>query len=508
MKQVYDFALLGSGMGALVCANILAKHGHSVILLEKNQQFGGSLQSFSRDKRIFDTGVHYIGSLDEGQTLRKIFKYLNIFDDLKLQRLDQNAFDKIRFPNGVTFNLGQGYTQFKSSLLEVFPEEEEVIDTFCVTIRKICEYFPLFNLKYAHKKNVGDLPELLNTGAYEYLSSLTSNQELIAALLGNGPLYAGEKGVTPLYVTALISDSFINGSYRIKGGGSQLTKLLIRNIRSFGGEIIKRAKVINIEVGDKKVKYFELEDGRKVYAKNYISNIHPHLTNKLLGEENLRPAYKKRIEKLKNTTSSFTLYLSFKKNTFPYLNYNIYDYFVEPKKVWDITEYDPDKWPDALFSCTPSNIEQGEFADSLTVLTYMDYEETKLWSDSYNTAAYPGKRPKEYLEFKKNKEELVLKKLEERFPGIRECILNQYSSTPLTYKDYIGTEDGSLYGIKKDINNTLATTINSKTKISNLFLTGQNVIFHGILGATISALVTCMHFIEGDQLIKKIVNEQ
>ena len=118
MKQIYDFALLGSGMGALVCANLLAKHGHSVILLEKNQQFGGSLQSFSRDKRIFDTGVHYIGSLDEGQTLRKIFKYLNIFDDLKLQRLDQEAFDKIRFPNGVTFNLGQGYPQFKSSLLE------------------------------------------------------------------------------------------------------------------------------------------------------------------------------------------------------------------------------------------------------------------------------------------------------------------------------------------------------------------------------------------------------
>lgn len=495
-------------MGALVCANLLAKHGHSVILLEKNQQFGGSLQSFSRDKRIFDTGVHYIGSLDEGQTLRKIFKYLNIFDDLKLQRLDQEAFDKIRFPNGVTFNLGQGYPQFKSSLLEVFPEEEEAIDAFCTTIREICDYFPLFNLKSNPKKSIGAWPELLKQSAYEYLCSITSNQELIAALLGNGPLYAGEKGITPLYATALIVDSFINGSYRIKGGGSQLTKLLIRNIRSFGGEIMKRAKVINIEIQDKEVKYFELEDGSKVYAKNYISNIHPHQTNKLIGEENLRPSYRKRIANLKNTPSSFTLYLSFKKNTFPYLNYNIYDYFVPPKNVWDITKYDPENWPDALFSCTPSNIEQGEFADSLTVLTYMDYEETKLWEDSYNTAAYPSKRPEAYLEFKKKKEEQVLQKLEERFPGIRDCILKQYSSTPLTYKDYIGTEDGSLYGIKKDINKPMSTIINSKMKISNLYLTGQNVIFHGILGATISALVTSMNFIEAEELIKTIANEQ
>ena len=507
MKQVYDFAILGSGMGALVCANILGKHGYSVVLLEKNQQFGGSLQSFSRDKKIFDTGVHYIGSLDEGQTLNKIFKYLNILEDLKLHRLDQNIFDQIRFPNGITFNLGQGYDDFKSSLLDVFPKEEDTIGKFCATIKEICEFFPLFNLNSGHKVSIDEWPDILNLGAYEYLSSLTSNETLIAALLGNGPLYAGEKGVTPLYVTALIVDSFINGSYRIKGGGSQLTKILCKNIRSLGGTLIKRANVINIEVEGKEVKYFEVDDGRKIFAKTYISNIHPHQTNKLIGQENLRPAYRKRIEKLENTMSSFSLYLSFKENSFPYINYNIYDYFVEPKNVWDITSYDKDTWPKGFFSCTPSKINQGKFADSLTVLTYMDFEETRLWADSFNTAAYPGERPDAYLEFKKNREERLINRLEERFPGIRDCILNQYSSTPLTYKDYIGTDDGSLYGIKKNINNLAASSINSKMKISNMYLTGQNVVFHGILGATISALVTCINFIDGTQLVKEIADE-
>jgi all-trans-retinol 13,14-reductase len=354
---------------------------------------------------------------------------------------------------------------------------------------------------------LGDWPDILNVGAYEYLSSKTSNEKLIAALLGNGPLYAGEKGVTPLYVTALIVDSFINGSYRVKGGGSQLTKVLSRNIRSFGGELIKRANVINIEVKDKEVKYFELEDGRKIFAKNYISNIHPHQTNELIGAENLRPAYKKRIEKLENTLSSFTLYLSFKENSFPYINYNIYDYFVEPKDVWGLQDYNKDIWPEVTFSCTAASIDQGEFAESLTVLTYMNYEETKVWTDSFNTAAYPGERPDSYHEFKKQKEELVISRLEERFPGIRDCILSQYSSTPLTYKDYIGTDDGSLYGIKKNINNQAATSINSKMRLKNMYLTGQNVVFHGILGATISAIVTCMNFIDGEQLVKEIADE-
>jgi all-trans-retinol 13,14-reductase len=99
---------------------------------------------------------------------------------------------------------------------------------------------------------------------------------------------------------------------------------------------------------------------------------------------------------------------------------------------------------------------------------------------------------------------LVIKRLEERFHNIRECIQEVYSSTPLTYKDYIGTSNGSLYGIKKNKNNILSSIINSKTKIPNLYLTGQNIIFHGILGVTIGALVTCFNFIPKEELINEI----
>lgn len=507
MNKVYDFAFLGSGMGALVSANILAKKGYSVILLEKNQQFGGSLQSFSRDKRIFDTGVHYIGSLDPGQTLHKIFNYLDITDHLKMTRLDDDCFDQIRFPSGRVINLSQGYEKFIDSLCKEFPDDVEAINKYCDIIREICDLFPLFTLKTHEKRFIGEWSDLLNLGAYEYLSTITENQELIATLLGNGPLYAGEKGVTPLYATALITDSFLNGSYRIQGGGSLLTKVLTRNIRKYGGKLVKRAEVTKIEVENKEVQYFELKDGSRVYAKNYISNIHPKQTNELIDPDQIRPAYRKRVEKLENTISSFSLYLSLKEGSFPYLNYNIYEYFVEPSEIWDVIDYDKDDWPNVMFICTPTSLNQGKWADSLTVLTYMDYEETKEWSDSFNTAAYPGERPEAYLEFKKKKEEQVIKRLETKFPGIRDCIVNQYSSTPLTYKDYIGTEDGSLYGIKKDINKNAATSINTKMPLRNMYLTGQNVVFHGIFGAAIGALVTVMNFLDKEELVNEISNE-
>ena len=81
-SKQYDFVIVGSGIGGLSSAVMLAKNGYSVLVLEKNHQIGGALQVFSRDKCIFDTGVHYIGGLDEGENLYRMFKYLGIYDGL------------------------------------------------------------------------------------------------------------------------------------------------------------------------------------------------------------------------------------------------------------------------------------------------------------------------------------------------------------------------------------------------------------------------------------------
>ena len=67
MKQTktYDVVVIGSGLGGLVSALLLAQEGKKVCVLEKNNQYGGNLQTFVRDKTIFDTGVHYIGALNK-----------------------------------------------------------------------------------------------------------------------------------------------------------------------------------------------------------------------------------------------------------------------------------------------------------------------------------------------------------------------------------------------------------------------------------------------------------
>lgn len=506
----YDFVIIGSGLGGLGCAYILAKEGFSVVVLEKNSQLGGNLQVFSRDKSIFDTGVHYIGGLDKGQMLHQFFKYFNLLDKLKMKRMDEEGFDVIRFKDGKEYRHGMGYANFKRILKKDFPGEEEAIDKFCGKVQEICRHFPLYNLDAELNADYFARHDFRELNCYQYIASLTKNIRLQNVLAGSNPLYAGVKSKTPFYVHALILNSYIISSYKLIDGGSQIANIMAKNIRELGGEIYKRKNVVGANYFEDacppewrgKIKEVILENGETVRGKNFISNMHPAVTIDVFGQNRFLNAYKKRVKNLENTISSFTLHLTFHKNTFPYLNYNIYNYNLDD--VWAGIDYDEKIWPEGFYACTPATSKSDKFADSMSVMCYMNISEVEKWKKTHNTIAKPDDRGEEYEKFKKEKEERIIKIVEEVFPGIRKKIKNVYSTTPLTFRDYIGNYDGSLYGILKDSNDPIRSFINPRTKIPNLFLTGQNLIFHGILGVTIGAFVTSFLFVDRKKIIEQV----
>ena len=69
----YDVVIIGSGLSGLQSAYILSREGFSVCLVEKQRILGGCLQTFSRCGTVFDTGMHYIGGLDEGTGIAQVF---------------------------------------------------------------------------------------------------------------------------------------------------------------------------------------------------------------------------------------------------------------------------------------------------------------------------------------------------------------------------------------------------------------------------------------------------
>jgi all-trans-retinol 13,14-reductase len=143
--------------------------------------------------------------------------------------------------------------------------------------------------------------------------------------------------------------------------------------------------------------------------------------------------------------------------------------------------------------------ENTEYSNAIIVNTIMRWEELLPW---VNTSV--ENRGEEYRAFKQKKAELVMAHLERDFPGINRAVKFIYTSSPLTYRDYTGTWQGSVYGIQKDYNNPMKTLILPRTHLKNLFLTGQNINVHGVLGVTIGALLTCSEILGKEYMMKKM----
>ncbi|HEY8934257.1 MAG TPA: NAD(P)/FAD-dependent oxidoreductase, partial [Cyclobacteriaceae bacterium] len=272
MKK-YDAVIIGSGMGGLACATILAKEGKSVCVIEKNKQIGGTLQTYARDKVIFDSGVHYVGGLDKGQNLYQLFKYLGIMDKLKLRKLDEDVFDAVTFADDPkVYRYAQGYDRFIKTMLEDFPDEEVAIRKYCDAIKDVCQKFPLYNLRSG---GFSDKVDALETDTKHFIEGLTSNKKLQNVLGGTNLLYAGQPDKTPFYVHALVINSYIESAYRFVDGGSQIGRYLAKEITSRGGVILRDTKVVRIAEEGGLIQYVELQNGEKIYGDIFISNIHP-----------------------------------------------------------------------------------------------------------------------------------------------------------------------------------------------------------------------------------------
>jgi all-trans-retinol 13,14-reductase len=137
----------------------------------------------------------------------------------------------------------------------------------------------------------------------------------------------------------------------------------------------------------------------------------------------------------------------------------------------------------------------------------MKYDEVKKWEDSYATIPhFRESRGEDYEAFKIERAEKLIAKVMERIPELKGCIQSYTSSSPLSYRDYIGAKDGGLYGIAKNYQDPLRTFISPKTKIPNLLFTGQNLNMHGVLGVTVGAIRTCGEFVGQNYLLQQINN--
>lgn len=490
----FDVIIIGAGLGGLLCGNILSREGFNVCLIEKNNKLGGSLQTFGRKGCVFNTGLNYTESLDNGQILNQYFRYFGLLGKLKLQRLNEEGFEIIDFPDR-QYRFAMGKDLFIETLAKDFPSDREGLKTYCRKIQDVCSSISMYTLSETQTNIIDN--ENVNIGAADYIRSVISDKRLGNILAGNNMLYSGTENKTPLYIHALINNSFIESAYRIVDGSHQMVNILTDNLISNGGTIIRGQKAEKLIMEQGRAGYIRITNGEIIKGKYFIANIHPQQVLGLVEPGILRKSFCNRITGLQDTMGMFTLYLVFRKNAVSYANYNFYHY--NQDNVWIASDYDPNRWPQNYLFMNTATSNSDRYAESASVITYMDFREVITWENTFT-----GNRGEDYLEFKEKKATVLLDAVEKQYPGIRDHIVARYTSTPLTWRDYTGTRSGSAYGVLKDYNRPLESMILPRTQIPNLFLTGQNTNVHGILGVTIGSLVTCAELIEMGYLIRKI----
>ena len=501
-----DVVIAGGGLGGLQCGYILAKNGLNVCIVEKNPILGGCLQSYRRrgaeGSLEFDAGMHYVGGLDQGQPLNTLFKYFGLLN-LPWVKMDPEAFDEVNI-NGRSYMFANGHNAFVEKMCEYFPAQRENLKKYAAFLKEVGEFLPRsLSPKAAEDVFTGSL---FARSAQEFLQE-TITDPLLREVLSGTSLKMELGANLPLYTFAQINNSFIESAYRLQGGGNLIADALAVSIRKMGGTILTGCEVTEILPDG-----LYLANGEHIAAKHIISSLHPATTINLVGEgAGLRKVYRNRINRLENTFGMFTANIALKPGMVPYLNRNQYVYTLgDGGSMWapftgkggDVSRVLVSYYSrgGATAGCGIGNPLSGKgSALALDLLTPMNWEEVEQFEGSKI-----GHRPAEYNALKEEKLRGCIKLASTVIPGLEDAIERVYTSTPLTYRDYTATACGSAYGIRKDYSNLMLTLLTPKTPLENLYLTGQSLNLHGVLGVSMTSFFTCAQIIGMEAAVKDL----
>ena len=283
-------------------------------------------------------------------------------------------------------------------------------------------------------------------------------------------------------------DFYNQSAFRVVGGSDLIAQALKNNIECLGGQVHARQKVSRIVCDEAVATGVETTDETFYSADYIVSTIHPNRFLELVDSRLLRPVFRTRINHLPQTAAGFVVYLKFKENTVPYMRSNYFGY--RESSPWGCEHYTEAQWPKGFLYMHLCHEANPRFARSGEIISYMNYNDVAKWQH------LPlGHRGDDYEDFKRHHAEQLLTLLEQHQPGVLDAIDSYYTSTPLTYVDYTGTEGGSMYGVAKDIGLGASGRVPYRTKIPNLFLAGQNVNSHGIMGVLVGSIVACSEII-------------
>lgn len=501
-KPDYDVIIIGSGAGGLTAAVALAQAGKSVLVCEQHYVAGGWCHSFTLEGYKFSPGVHYIGKLEEGGSLRAVYEGLGISQDLAFSELNPDGYDHIRIGDE-HFDIPKGRDIYIDRLKSRFPREQANIDRFFAamadTLAQLNNLGSVRTPQDAIKapfQAAGSLRWI--TGTIQSMLDYYFDDPLLKAILLS---QTGDHGVPPSEAPApahmLIMEHYFNGGYYPIGGGFAIPRAFVRALKRAGGEIRLSTAVDKILLENGRVSGVRLADGTQLSASTVISNADPAMTfGKLLDREILSGRLRRKLDNGRYSTSALSLFFA--------VDMDLRAAGLDSGNVWAYADTDIDAiyksgYTDkalgddplsALFLTVttlkdPSKLHSGHH--TLEAFTFVGYDAFKQWETGHQSEGGSAK-PADYLALKARIQDKMLTAVDALVPGIRDHVVFADLGTPLSNKYYLAAEQGNLYGTDKIRSQIGPFSFPVNPPIDGLYLCGASTISHGVGGATTSGL--------------------
>ncbi len=160
----YDAIVIGAGIGGLFCANLLAKGGMKVLLLERHFMLGGFCSTFRRKGFVFDAATHFYPLLGNPTTLTG-----RILRDLEVptEWVKMDPVDQFHLPGMPTFTVPSEFGPYVEQLKKSFPEEAHNIDAYFAELRQAYMYGLLYYFRGVANDQVEKLERYSMAGKLE-----------------------------------------------------------------------------------------------------------------------------------------------------------------------------------------------------------------------------------------------------------------------------------------------------------------------------------------------------
>ncbi len=489
-----DTLIIGSGPGGLTAAVTLAQAGQNVLVCEQHEVPGGWTHSFTLEGYRFSPGVHYIGGVQPGGHLRRIYEGLGVSQDLEFLELNPDGFDHI-FVGQERFDIPAGKERYADRLKARFPKEAAGIDGYLNTVERI-----MTNLsRLAAVQSASDVVKLPSRAAPIVQWGLRSGQDLINHFVSDPVLkgilagQSGDHGLPPSQVSAMVHagvvSHYFDGGYYPRGGAFAIPRAFVRALKRAGGDIRLNTTVSRILIENGRAVGLQLANGEEIRARQVISNADPEVTfGKLIGREHLPSKLRRKIDKVTYSSSALSLFfavdMDLRAAGLDSGNYWFYDHAdVDAIYQQGLTGHvlEADAPPGMFLTVTtlkdPSKMHAGHH--TLEAFAFVGYDAFKQWAGT-ETAS----RPEAYRTLKGQLAGKMLAALDKRVPGLREHLVFCDLGTPLTNEHYLNATNGNLYGIAKSRFQVGPGAFPIQSEIDGLYMVGASTISHGVAGAT------------------------